>query len=194
MKLKPFYQGKLDVFCAIYAVLNGLRLTHGLRTLKAREILNDTLLGLAAHPAAFRAVLNQETDYIPLVDNLLGVVARKYPLQVVKPFAAADFPDVATFWQACDNWLNPEGEAAANRAIVVRFSRFDKIGEPALVRHWTTIDSMSPQSLHLYDSSHEAEAIQNLPIDKVVTRLHAVDENHRLLLQPDSARFLRLPF
>ena len=37
--LKPFYQGKLDTFCAIYAVLNALRLTHGIRTLKAREIL-----------------------------------------------------------------------------------------------------------------------------------------------------------
>ena len=28
--LKPFYQGKLDTFCAIYAVLNALRLTHGI--------------------------------------------------------------------------------------------------------------------------------------------------------------------
>ena len=46
--LKPFYQGKLDTFCAIYAVLNALRLTHGIRTLKAREILNDTLMALAA--------------------------------------------------------------------------------------------------------------------------------------------------
>ncbi|MBD5641940.1 MAG: hypothetical protein HDQ91_05940, partial [Desulfovibrio sp.] len=99
MKLKPFYQGKLDVFCAIYAVLNALRLTHGLRTLKAREILNDTLLGLSSNPAAFRAVLNQETDYIYLVDNLLAIVARRYPLEVVRPFVAADFPSVDTFWK-----------------------------------------------------------------------------------------------
>lgn len=46
--LKPFYQGKLDTFCAIYAVLNALRLTHSIRVLKAREILNDTLMALAA--------------------------------------------------------------------------------------------------------------------------------------------------
>ena len=38
--LKPFFQGKLDTFCAIYAVLNALRLTHGIQTLKARDILN----------------------------------------------------------------------------------------------------------------------------------------------------------
>lgn len=48
--LKPFYQGKLDTFCAIYAVLNALRLTHGIRVLKARDILNETLLALAGSP------------------------------------------------------------------------------------------------------------------------------------------------
>lgn len=194
MKLKPFYQGKLDVFCAIYAVLNALRLTHGLRTLKAREILNDTLLGLAANPAAFRAVLNQETDYIPLVDNLLSIVSRKYPLEIVKPFRPGTLPDVPTFWESCNNWLNPAGKIAGNRAIVLRFCRYDKMDSPPLVRHWTTVDSINPEVMHLYDSSHEAEAIQNLPLLKVVTRSAEVDEEHRLQLQPDSARFLRLPF
>lgn len=50
--LKPFFQGKLDTFCAIYAVLNALRLTHGIQTLKARDILNETLLSLAGKPGA----------------------------------------------------------------------------------------------------------------------------------------------
>lgn len=52
--LKPFYQGKLDTFCAIYAVLNALRLTHGIRVLKARDILNETLLALAGSPGRFQ--------------------------------------------------------------------------------------------------------------------------------------------
>ena len=69
--VKPFYQGKLDTFCAIYAVLNALRLTHGIRVLKARDILNETLLALAGAPEAFRAVLDQETDYLNLVDGML---------------------------------------------------------------------------------------------------------------------------
>ena len=45
--VKPFYQGKLDTFCAIYAVLNALRLTHSIRVLRARNILNETLMALA---------------------------------------------------------------------------------------------------------------------------------------------------
>ena len=69
--LKPFYQGKLDTFCAIYAVLNALRLTHGIRTTRARDILNETLMALAGNPEALRAVLTQETDYLQLVDGIL---------------------------------------------------------------------------------------------------------------------------
>lgn len=193
MKLKPFYQGKLDVFCAMYSVLNGLRLTHGLRTLKARELLNETLLGLSANPAAFKAVLNQETDYIALVDAMLNVSAKKYPLQVVRPFQAA-LPDVNEFWATCDEWLNPGGESAPNRAIIFRFSRYDKPGEPPLVRHWTTVDTISPQNMHLFDSSHEAESIQNIAPDKIATNSRDIDKTRRLHLQPDSMRLLRLPF
>ncbi len=55
--IKPFYQGKLDTFCAIYAVLNALRLTHGIRTSKAREILNATLLGISENRKLFEDVL-----------------------------------------------------------------------------------------------------------------------------------------
>lgn len=194
MKLRPFYQGKLDIFCAIYAVLNGLRLTHGIRTLKAREILNDTLLGLSANPVAFRAVLNQETDYVSLVDNLLSIVKRKYPLEVHRPFDGSDSPSIDDFWAACNNWLNPADSGAVNRAIVVRFCRYDKLDQPPLVRHWTTIDIASPEVLHLYDSSHDAEAIQNLSRDSVVTRSRDITEKRRLEIQPGTARFMRLPF
>ena len=65
---KPFFQGKLDTFCAIYAVLNALRLTHGIQTLKARDILNETLLSLAGKPDALRAVARAGagTNNIPI--------------------------------------------------------------------------------------------------------------------------------
>lgn len=194
MKLKPFYQGKLDVFCAMYAVLNGLRITHGIRTLKARDILNDTLLGLSINPAAFRAVLNQETDYVALVDSMLRVVAKKYPLQVVKPFGVENLPDEETFWQSCREWLNPGGKPAENRAIIMRFSRYDKIDQAPLVRHWTTVDTIDDQSMHLFDSSHEAEAIQNIKRENIAVNPRDIDEKRRFYMQPDTVRFIRLPF
>ena len=103
--LKPFYQGKLDTFCAIYAVLNGLRLTHNIRVLKARDILNETLMGLAASPEAFRAVLEQETDYCGLVDGMLRIQSRSFPLEVRQPFTAEDDPSVDQVWECCRTWL-----------------------------------------------------------------------------------------
>ena len=105
--LKPFYQGKLDTFCAIYAVLNGLRLTHSIRVLKARDILNETLMGLAASPEAFRAVLEQETDYCSLVDGMLRIQGRAFPLEVRQPFTDEDDPSVEQVWDCCRTWLAP---------------------------------------------------------------------------------------
>ena len=84
--LKPFFQGKLDTFCAIYAVLNALRLTHGIQTLKARDILNETLLSLAEKPGALRAVLEQDTDYMQLVDDMIQAPCWwKSPLPKARP-------------------------------------------------------------------------------------------------------------
>lgn len=97
--VKPFYQGKLDTFCAIYAVLNALRLTHGIRVLKARDILNETLLALAGAPEAFRAVLDQETDYLNLVDGMLRAQSRAFPLEVRRPFAPEEQPTVDELWR-----------------------------------------------------------------------------------------------
>lgn len=193
MRLKPFYQGKLDVFCAMYAVLNGLRITHGIRTLKARDILNETLLGLASRPAAFRAALNQETDYVALVDAMLATQAKRLRLDVRRPFGGAQFADVDTFWNACGEWLKPGGEPAQNRAIVVRFSKYFDPAKPPLIRHWTTIDSIDDHNLHLFDSSHDAESIQNLPKNAIATRAADIDGSHKLHIQPDTARFMGLP-
>ena len=101
--VKPFFQGKLDTFCAIYAVLNALRLTHGIRVLKARDILNETLLALAGAPEAFRAVLEQETDYLDLVDGMLRAQSRSFPLEVRAPFSAEAQPSVSEFWLSLDH-------------------------------------------------------------------------------------------
>ncbi|MDE7370144.1 MAG: hypothetical protein K2N07_00060 [Desulfovibrio sp.] len=189
--LKPFYQGKLDTFCAIYAVLNALRLLYGIRVLKARDILNETLMGLASRPEAFRAVLTQETDYIALVDNLLRIQARAFPLDIQAPFAGAkSLPGPDTFFAACRDWLAPE----RGRAIVFRFLRSLTPDGGPMNRHWTTADRVDGDVLHLFDCSHEAEAILNINKASFVTRADHVSAERLLHIQPESARFLRVPF
>lgn len=192
--LKPFYQGKLDVFCAMYAVINGLRLTHKIHTLKGRDILNNTLFGLAGEPKLFRAVLDQKTDYVFLVDRMLALIQKKYPLEVARPFGAENLPDAQVFWQTCQEWLNPNGAPAENRAIVCRFCRYQKLGEAAIVKHWTTVAKMDDTFMNLFDSSHEADSIRNIRRDNIAVSQRDVDAARFLHMQPDTARFLRLPF
>lgn len=115
--LKPFFQGKLDTFCAIYAVLNALRLTHGIQTLKARDILNETLLSLAGKPGSLRAVLEQDTDYMQLVDDMIQARQQRYPLLVEKPFAEGEAVSPDALWEACREWLAPARAAASCSAF-----------------------------------------------------------------------------
>lgn len=187
--LKPFYQGKLDTFCAIYAVLNGLRLTHNIRVLKARDILNETLMGLAASPEAFRAVLEQETDYCGLVDGMLRIQSRSFPLEVRQPFTDEDDPSVDQVWECCRTWLAP----GSGRAVIFRFMRHLTVDGPPVNRHWTTADSLADDVLHLFDCSHEAEAILNVRKDSFVTRANDIREGKLLHIQPYTIRLLRLP-
>ena len=184
--LKPFYQGKLDTFCAIYAVLNALQITHSIRVLKARDILNETLLELAGDPAAFRAVLTQETDYVFLVDGMLHTLARAYPLEVIRPCAAGDSLD--RVWDVLRDWLT----GAPNRAAIFRFLRHYSPEGPAKNRHWTVADRLDGNTVHLFDCSHEAEAILNLPKDACVTRPDEVSGGKLLVVQPETLRLVRL--
>ncbi|MDE7240669.1 hypothetical protein [Desulfovibrio sp.] len=188
--LKPFYQGKLDTFCAIYAVLNALRLLYGIRVLKARDILNETLMGLASRPEAFRAVLTQETDYIALVDNLLRIQSRAYPLDIRAPYVQGPQPGPDDFFAACKDWLAP----GRGRAIVFRFLRSLTPDGGPMNRHWTTADRVDGDILHLFDCSHEAEAILNINRASFVTSADRVSLERLLHIQPESARFLRVPF
>lgn len=188
--LKPFYQGKVDTFCAIYAVLNALRLTHGIRVDKARDILNETLLALATSPKTFRAVLEQTTDYRDLVDSMLRVQAKRYPLEVVQPYAVSQRPTVAQVWKCMQQWL----AAGDHRAAVFRFLRHMKADAPATIKHWTVTGRIEKEVLHLFDSSHDADAILNMRQTAFVTTPEDICDDRLLYLQPFTIRLLRLPF
>jgi hypothetical protein len=188
--LKPFYQGKLDTFCAIYAVLNALRLTHGIRTMKARELLNETLLSLASRPEILHAVLEQETDYFDLVDDLLTLAGKRFPFKIHRPFSKNDSPSPDKLWNTCRAWF----AGGAPRAVILRFLRSMKPESPPVNRHWTTADRMNNGVLHLFDCSHEAEAILNIRKEHFVTRQEDVNGKQLLFIQPASLRFVQLPF
>ncbi|MDR2051237.1 MAG: hypothetical protein LBQ63_05650 [Deltaproteobacteria bacterium] len=77
MALSPYHQGHLDFFCAVYALINALKLTHGLRLEQAREILGGTLSEVSERPPLWSAFLRNRTDYYWLVDYILGRFCRE---------------------------------------------------------------------------------------------------------------------
>ena len=190
--IKPFYQGQLDTFCAIYAVLNALRLLRGLKTLKGRDILNDVLISLAGRPKLFREVLTQETDYISLVDSMLQSLEKPYNLKIHSPFSAGSIVERDVFWQACMDWMGQENGSISGKTMVFRFMRYLIPGKEPLNRHWTTLEYINDRHLRLFDSSHEAEAILSIPKDGCVTEKALVDKDRLLYVQPDSIRFIAL--
>lgn len=190
--IKPFYQGKLDTFCAVYAVLNALRLLCGIRTLKGRDILNATLLSLSLRPAEFSAFLNQTTDYVALVDSLLEELAKPWHLEVIRPFESRGNVDRDFFWQTCQDWLGGQTSLECGKTFVFRFLRYLTPDKPPVNRHWTTVDRVSSDVIHLFDSSHEAEAILNIRSDGYATIEQDVCPERLLLISPSSVRFIRL--
>lgn len=190
--MKPFFQGKLDVFCAIYAVLNGLKITHNIGVLPARDILHETLLKLAEQPEVFRAVLAQRTDYVSLVDAMLNIQCKVRPLHVEIPFPPTTGPMVnnTQVFDRCTQWL-AEGP---KRAIIFRFLRYLTPEAPPLNRHWTTAHKVEGDILHFFDCSHETEAIFSLKRTDFVTHSRLVHKECLLCLEPQSIRFIRSAF
>lgn len=191
--MKPFFQGKLDVFCAMYAVLNGLKITHNIGVLPARDILHETLLQLANQPEALRTVLEQRTDYVALVDTMLSVQSKMRPLHVEQPFplqTTAPRPSSSQVFDRCAKWLD-EGH---KRAVVLRFSRYINADIPPANRHWTTAHWVEGDTLHFFDCSHEVGAITSIERDGFVTRDRDISRDCLLCVDPTAIRFLRSKF
>lgn len=188
--IKPFYQGKLDTFCAIYAVLNALRLLRGIQTVKARDILNEVLLSLAQTPEFFKDVLDQKTDYISLVDGMLLNLQKPWRIYIETPFQNPVGHD--EFWSACSRWMGAKPGNESGRTMVFRFLRYLQTDKPPLNRHWTTLASISDTYLRLFDCSHEAEAILNIGKNSFVTSERDVTREKLLCICPESVRFIRL--
>ncbi len=198
--MTPFYQGKIDVFCALYAVLNGLKITHHIRTLQARDIFHNTLMGIAQNPQVLRSILDQRTDYISLVDAMLNIQNKKLPLIIERPFEhtnAATAPDNYTVWKSISNWLAPNKnenvptlQHVPERAIIFRFLRYLIPGADPVNRHWTTAYIMQDDELKFFDCSMEESAIYHVDINSFVTKPELISPDCLCCIEPHSMRFI----
>ncbi len=187
--MNPAYQGQLDVFCAAYAVINAVRHMHATRLLGCRALLHEALLDAAGDETFFRAILDQQTDYVDWVDAMLARLERKGSLLTARPFPTSfpgpDAPSPDELWGSLAGWLRKGGRRVA-------LLQFVRVLRPtgAVIRHWTCCTETVGDTLMLFDSSLEPGSLHQLDRESLITD-PAADGPEKLLIVPYTLRFLR---
>ena len=209
--MKAFYQGQLDYFCAVYAVLNALQITHGIRPRDAGRILARTLKQITAADLYWQATLDNSTDFHWLPLWMLRSVSQQFPLHVQRPFA---LPGEDGTWQFPGDQVTPFNQLSLNlrqdrsvkvvpsdtvadsirqwldngmfRSVLLRFHRHLPFkGEP-LVSHWSTGWEVRGDTLVLLDASKEENALHNLPLNNMCTAAKDLTQECVIRIEPDS--------
>ncbi len=167
--MRPFTQGSIDTFCAAYAILNALQITHGLKGLDARTLYNNLLLTLSKDDTVFIRVLTLKTDYQALVDVFLKMCSKTYPVKVSAPFKDMRPQNEneaekikKDFWEILEDYLAPDN----NRTAIFQFEKRLALASSPIFAHWTTAWEVDKNELRLFDCSPEAHAIKLLEKDK----------------------------
>ena len=183
--MQAFFQGKVDNFCAIYAVLNALQVLYAITPLQARRIFNRTLLAISEDREAFRRVLEHKTDYVAEVDAMLASVqACDFP----RLYVEAPLGREATYEETWEV-LRASSVPSLPRVPVFRFMRFMPGQDRPYVDHWTAGRAMDTQGLHFLDCSMEAGGLYCLPYAKVTDMDRPLRRDY-VVIPPESIRIL----
>lgn len=193
MHSNSFYQGNLDSFCAVYAVLNALGITHGLTLSNAVPLFREILLHMSADTQRWYDTVHNATDFLWLVEDALEIARfRGYLLDVERPWAGKSARGPCTeklCWREMRLWLSPVG-AHAN-TVIFRFHRFLPGHETPVISHWTVGETIENDTLILCDSSHEPRATRTIHSREFRVRREKIDEKSPILIDPDTLFFIR---
>ncbi len=161
--VRPFYQGSIDTFCAAYAVLNAVQITHGIKAMQARNLFNKLMLTISRDEIVFTRILTLKTNYVAMVDVFLKICAKEYPIKVRKPFENENC-SLEGFWSTLEKNLDPDNKKTA----IFQFEKRIPSANNPIFAHWTTAWETVDNDLLLHDCSPELNAINRLHKDKLV--------------------------
>ncbi len=157
--MRAFSQGSIDTFCAAYAVLNGLQITHGIKPLDGRTLFTKLVLALSKDQTILTKVLTLKTNYIAMTEMFLEISKLSYPLRYSRPFTKKN-PTKEEFWGILGNHLDPDNKKTA----LLQFEKRLPLASEPIFAHWTTAFEIVDDELILFDCSPEPNAITRLNI------------------------------
>ena len=186
--MRPFYQGKLDVFCAVYAVLNAFKKVHSILTWQAKKMLGEVLLQLpASYPERCEECVMNQTDYRWLVEYLLETYGRDvFPVRWAQPWGCVPAGTPEEVWETMHRWLH----TGNNRTAIFRFQRFMPLREEPVVSHWTTADRFMGDTLFLFDASKEEAAVHLIDRLGFAICREGISAGRLLQLEPETVYLL----
>lgn len=184
--MQPFYQGKVDTFCAVYAVLNALQILHDISPAQGRELFNATLMRESRDEERFLEILTRRTDYVDLVDRMLERVRFRYPLKVRAPFGPGT--PHSEVWDALVEYARPD----LRRTGVFRFLRCVPQRARPVIDHWTAARHEDESGLHLFDSSLEPGGVYCLRGEELADGFEPLPREY-FVIPPECVRLLSLP-
>ncbi|MFN8412211.1 MAG: hypothetical protein U0Z26_07475 [Anaerolineales bacterium] len=167
----PFQQGGLDSLCGLYSIINAERFINHSSDEETQQLFNDLIHYLSRRGLLTKFLIGGiiHTEMLVILNKVVG---KKRISNVQIPWRGVPNPDLTTFWNSMQSFLN----GTPGRAIILGLQGYHD--------HWTVIESITSRSIMLYDSA----LIKRLP-RSYCTTVYATWKRKHLLL-PAQTYFL----
>lgn len=190
-QMEALFQGKLDNFCALYAVLNAMQRTHGISHWEARKLFHAGLISFSQDVESWEKIVCNRTDYIAEIQSFITVIRNEgSPIHYTQPFpdgkaSIADVLDVVRQWSPVDKHKGPTlFEQAGGKGVVLQFKRYLPFRGAPLISHWTAVKEYAGSEIRFIDSSLEKIATHALPENGFCTREEELKQGQLFLINP----------
>lgn len=192
--MDAFFQGKLDNFCALYAVLNAMQRTHGINHWAARKLFHTGLIDFARDEKAWEGIVTNSTDYVSEIKTFIELINREgFDIDYVRPFSAGK-ATIEEVRSVIEDWSATPAESAdgvSGQAVVLQFKRYLPFRGAPLISHWTTVSACSESEIRFMDSSLEKMATYTLAANGFCTHEDDVKGERLFLIDPSTIHLLK---
>lgn len=137
--MKPYEQGALDGLCAVYSIVNAVRIVSGIGEEEARELFREIILYLEKTNDLARILI--EGIGLKTIGGILADVVGEQISTRAMPFKQYPDTPLDEFWTTMMSFLNNGGR----RAILIG------LGGP-MWDHWSIVESITEKQIHFFDS------------------------------------------